>query len=122
VRVLGDRRDLIAALAALRVSRSRRVILLEAGAALVGLAAAVAVSRAIRGRAGRHRPAAAWPDPALAVAAIGLLVTALRRRGVPGLLHATRAFRPGERGLVQCPSSGCCWWPARRRSWRPRSG
>jgi GT2 family glycosyltransferase len=98
---------LIAALAALLAGRSRRVILAGWGAALVGLAAAVAVSRAVVAAPGATVRLPAWPGPALAVAAIGLLVAALSAAdGVPGLLHRDPGVSSWRRGLVRVPVVG----------------
>jgi GT2 family glycosyltransferase len=98
---------LVAALAALLAGRSRRVILAGWGAALVGLAAAVAVSRAVVAAPGATVRLPAWPGPALAVAAIGLLVAALSAAdGVPGLLHRDPGVSSWKRGLGRVPVVG----------------
>ena len=98
---------LIAALAALLAGRSRRVILAGWGAALVGLAAAVAVSRAVVAAPGATVRLPAWPGPALAVAAIGLLVAALSAAdGVPGLLRRGPGGSSWQRGLGRVPVVG----------------
>ena len=98
---------LIAALAALLAGRSRRVILAGWGAALVGLAAAVAVSRAVVAAPGATDRLPVWPGSALAVAAIGLLVAALSAAdSLPQLLHRGSGQPSWQRGLGRVPVVG----------------
>jgi GT2 family glycosyltransferase len=98
---------LIAALAALLAGRNRRVILAGWGAALVGLAAAVAVSRAVVAAPGATVRLPAWPGAALAVAAVGLLVAALSAAdGVPALLRRGPGSSSWQRGLGRVPVAG----------------
>ncbi|HEV8222940.1 MAG TPA: glycosyltransferase family 2 protein, partial [Streptosporangiaceae bacterium] len=95
---------LAAALAALLAGRSRRVILAGWGAALVSLAAAVAASRAVVAAPGATERLPVWPGPALAVAAVGLLVAALSAAdGLPRLLHRSPDVSSWQRGLGRLP-------------------
>jgi GT2 family glycosyltransferase len=95
---------LVAALAALLAGRRRVAVLAGWGAALVGLAAAVASSRAVVLAPGATLPLPAWPGPALAVAAIGLLVAAVTAAdSVPQLLRRVPGQASWQSGLSRAP-------------------
>jgi GT2 family glycosyltransferase len=94
----------LAALAALLASRRRVLVMAGWGVALIGLLVAIAVSHADVRPAGGGAALTAWPGPALAVVAVGLLLAAVAAAdGLSGFL-AGRAS--GLRGLVSPRSAG----------------
>jgi len=88
----------LAAVAALLVSRRRVLVMAGWSVALLGLLAAIAVSRADIVPAGGGPAITAWPGAALAIAAAGLLLAAVAAGDVLSGLAASRS--KGIRGLA----------------------
>ena len=91
----------LAALAALALSARRLLVLAGWVVALVGLVAAVLVSRTLVTPATGGPPVAAWPGVALAIAAAGLLLAAtVAADALPGLVAGGGWRRPAGFGAL----------------------
>ena len=90
---------MLAALAALLLSKRRGLVIVGWGVALSGLLVAVAVSRAMVTPPGNDSAVAAWPGVALLIAALGLLLAGVTMcDGAQRLLAARKAERATGRG------------------------
>src|SRR5262249_35087332 len=77
------------------------VVLAGWSVGVTGLIIAAAVSRVVITEAGQAAPVRAWPGPALAVAAAGLLLAVVAAVGeAPGLLRPGRWRRPAGRAVL----------------------
>jgi GT2 family glycosyltransferase len=108
----------LAATVAVVVSGRRGLVLTGWAVGVTGLIIAAAVSRIAITGAGQAAPVHAWPGPALAVAAAGLLLAVVAAGDqVPGLLRAGRWRRPAglavlTLGAVACtaPALAAAYW------------
>jgi GT2 family glycosyltransferase len=108
----------VAATVAVVVSGRRGLELAGWAVGVIGLIVAAAVSRIAVTGAGQAAPVRAWPGPALAVAAAGLLLAVVAAVDqAPGLLRAGRWRRPASLavltlGVVACtaPVLAAAYW------------
>ena len=108
----------LAATVAVVASNRRGMVLAGWAVGVTGLIIAAAVSRVVITEAGQAAPVRAWPGPALAVAAAGLLLAVVAAVGeAPGLLRAGRWRMPAGLavlglGVVACtaPVLAAAYW------------
>jgi GT2 family glycosyltransferase len=94
----------LAALAALLASRQRVLVMAGWGVAVLGLLAAIAISHASVRPATGESAIVGWPGPALAIAAIGLLLAAVAAGD--GLYRLAASRGSGLRGLASPRRAG----------------
>jgi GT2 family glycosyltransferase len=98
----------LAATAAVVVSGRRGLMLAGWAVGVTGLIVAAAVSRVAVTEAGQSAPVRAWPGPALAVAAAGLLLAVVAAVDeAPGLLRAGRWRRPAGLAVLTLGAVAC---------------
>ncbi len=95
----------LAALAALLLSRRRALMTAGWGLALSGLVIAIAVSRAVISPADGSSPVSAWPGVALLIAAVGLLLAGVTAGEALPWLAARRAGPAAGTGPGRCAAS-----------------
>jgi GT2 family glycosyltransferase len=98
----------IAATVAVVVSGRRGLVVAGWAVGVIGLIVAAAVSRVAVTGAGQAVPVRAWPGPALAVAAAGLLLAVVAAVDqAPGLLRAGRWRRPAGLAVLTLGAVAC---------------
>jgi GT2 family glycosyltransferase len=98
----------LAATVAVVVNGRRSLVLAGWAVGVIGLITAAAVSRVAITEAGQAAPVRAWPGPALAVAAAGLLLAVVAAVDqAPGLLRAGRERRPAALAVLTLGAVAC---------------